>query len=103
MTWVDARLDFYNIKQDETMNIISLEELNKIWLPVIVFANTERSQRTTNDDESFATISRMSKGVGSDSSISEDIDIYKGSENKISMSRIYNIEFFCDEGCSGRT
>ena len=96
MTWVDARLDFYNIKQDETMNIISLEELNKIWLPVIVFANTERSQRTTNDDESFATISRMSKGVGSDSSISEDIDIYKGSENKISMSRIYNIEFFCD-------
>ena len=27
MTWVDARLDFYNIKLDETMNVISLEEL----------------------------------------------------------------------------
>ena len=96
MTWVDARLEFYNIKLDETMNVISIDELKKIWLPVIVFDNTERSQRTINDDESFATISRMSKGVGSDSSISEDIDIYKGSENTISMSRIYNIDFFCD-------
>ena len=96
MTWVDARLDFYNIKLDETMNVISLEELNRIWLPVIIFHNTERGQRTINDEESFATISRTGIGSGRDSSISEDIDIYKGSENKISMSRLYNIEFFCD-------
>ena len=45
MTWVDARLDFYNIKLDETMNVISLEELNRIWLPVIIFHNTESGQR----------------------------------------------------------
>ena len=38
----------------------------------------------------------MNKGVGSDSTFSEDIDIYKGSENTITMSRLYNIEFFCD-------
>jgi len=39
---------------------------------------------------------RTGQGTGSDSSISEDIDIYKGSENSISMSRLYNIDFFCD-------
>ena len=96
MTWFDARLDFFNIKVDENMNIISIDELNKIWLPVLVFDNTEKGQRTISDDESFATINRMSKGTRSDSSISEDIDIYKGSENTISISRLYNIEFFCD-------
>ena len=64
MTWVDARLEFHNIKMDETMNVVSIDELKKIWLPVFVFDNTERSQRTINDDESFATISRMSKGIG---------------------------------------
>ena len=96
MTWFDARLDFFNIKVDENMNIISIDELNKIWLPVVVFDNTEKGQRTISDDESFATINRMSKGTKSDSSISEDIDIYKGSENTISISRLYNIEFFCD-------
>ena len=96
MSWLDSRLDFYNIKLDESVNVISLEELNKIWLPVVVFDNTAKSQGTINDAKAFTTINRMSKGTGSDSSISEDIDIYKGSENKISMSRIYNIEFFCD-------
>ena len=35
ISWVDARLDFYNIKLDETMNVISSDELNKIWLPII--------------------------------------------------------------------
>ena len=84
MTWVDARLDFYNIKLDETMNVISLEELNRIWLPVIIFHNTERGQRTINDEESFATISRTGIGSGSDSSI----------EHR--RHRLYNIEFFCD-------
>ena len=96
MTWFDARLDFFNIKQDETMNVISIEDLNQIWLPIIIFHNTERGQRTINDDESFSTINRTGQGIGSDSSISEDIDIYKGSENSISMSRLYNIDFFCD-------
>ena len=36
LTWVDARLDFFNIKIDETMNVVSLDELNRIWLPVII-------------------------------------------------------------------
>ena len=96
MAWVDARLDFFNIKLDETMNVISLDELNKIWLPIIVFHNTEEGQITINDGKSFATINRTGQGTGSDSSISEDIDIYKGSENSISISRLYNIDFFCD-------
>ena len=63
MTWVDARLDFYNIKLKETMNVISIDELNKIWLPKIIFHNTERGQRTINDDESFATINILALSV----------------------------------------
>ena len=96
MEWVDGRLEFYNIKLDETMNVITTEELERIWLPIIVFDNTESDQRSILDGKSFATIKRMSRGIGSDSTFSEDIDIYKGSENTITMSRLYNIEFFCD-------
>ena len=96
MTWVDARLDFFNIKLKETMNVISMAELNRIWLPLIIFDNTEEGQITINDDKAAATISRTGQGTGSDSSISEDIDIYKGSENSITLSRLYNIDFFCD-------
>ena len=96
MEWLDGRLEFYNIKLDEAMNVITTEELERIWLPIIVFDNTESDQRSILDGKSFATIKRMKRGIGSDSTFSEDIDIYKGSENTITMSRLYNIEFFCD-------
>ena len=67
MEWVDARLEFYNIKLDETMNVITNEELERIWLPIIVFDNTESDQRSILDGKSFATIKRMKEGIGSDS------------------------------------
>ena len=38
MTWVDARLDFYNIKLDETMKAITVDELHRIWLPIITLS-----------------------------------------------------------------
>ena len=63
MSWVDSRLELYNIKLDTTMNIISIDELNQIWLTTIIFHNTERGQRTINDDESFATINRFKKAL----------------------------------------
>ena len=96
MSWVDSRLEFYNIKQKETMNILSMDEMEKIWLPIIIFHNTESGQRTINDEQSLVTISRLKDGVISDSTVSEDIDIYQGSENSIGISRLYNMEFFCD-------
>ena len=44
MEWVDARLEFYNIKLDETMNVITTEELERIWLPIRVVDNTENDR-----------------------------------------------------------
>jgi len=38
MTWVDARLDFNNIKLDETMKAITIDELHRIWLPIITLS-----------------------------------------------------------------
>ena len=55
LTWVDARLDFFNIKLKETMNVISMAELNRIWLPIIIFHNTEEGQTTINDDKATET------------------------------------------------
>ena len=38
MTWVNARLDFNNIKLDETMKAITVDELHRIWLPIITLS-----------------------------------------------------------------
>ena len=40
LQWVDARVLFYNLKTDEKMNSLSLEEQLSLWCPTLVFWNT---------------------------------------------------------------
>ena len=41
MTWKDSRLTFLNLKDDSDLNTVSLDEAQRIWLPIVVFENTE--------------------------------------------------------------
>ena len=71
--WKDARLLFYNIKPDENMNSLTLDEQLAIWTPTIVFWNTKEQLRTVNDKNTFATVQRVGNGsiIGKESN--EDI------------------------------
>ena len=96
LQWMDARVSFYNIKPDENMNLLSLEEQLALWTPTIVFSNTKEQLKTINDKNSFASIKREGNGSIIDKEVNEDIEVYDGSENGITISRVYSIQFFCE-------
>ena len=60
--WKDARVTFYNLKQDEEMNSLSPDEKISLWTPTIVFWNTEEQLRTINDKNTFVSIKREGNG-----------------------------------------
>ena len=94
--WMDSRVAFYNLKMDETLNSLSLKEQFSLWTPTIVFWNTEKQLKTTNDNECFASIKRSGKSAIIERRVNEDIEVFSGSENNITISRVYSITFFCD-------
>ena len=96
LQWMDARVSFYNIKPDEDMNMLSLDEQLTLWTPTIVFWNTKEQLRTINDKSTFASIKREGKGSIIDKEVNEDIEVYSGSENGITISRVYSMQFFCE-------
>ena len=96
LQWVDARMTYYNIKTDDNMNSLTLDEQLALWTPTIVFWNTKVQLRTVNDKNTFANINRQANGSIIGKEVNEDIEIYQGSENGISMSRVYSIQFFCE-------
>ena len=96
LQWSDARITFYNIKPDEKLNSLSLEEQLSIWTPTIVFWNTEKQLRTVNDETTFASIGKNGSGSTIGKEINEDIEEYAGAENPITIHRVYSIEFFCE-------
>ena len=96
LNWMDARVLFYNLKMDEALNSLSLEEQLTLWTPTIVFWNTEKQLKSVNDADSFASIARSGKGNIIDRSFDEDIEVFSGKENEITFSRVYSIKFFCE-------
>ena len=96
LEWKDARVSFYNIKPDENMNSLSMEEQLSLWTPTIVFWNTEQQLKTVNDENTFASIRRSGNNSLIAREVNEDIEVYSGAENEITMSRVYSIKFYCE-------
>ena len=96
LQWKDARLQFYNIKQQENMNTLSLDEQLLIWTPTIIFWNTKQQLRTSNDQNTFASIRREARGTIIGKETNQDIEVYGGVENGITISRVYSIRFYCN-------
>ena len=96
LQWKDARVTFYNIKPDENLNSLTLEEQLALWTPTIVFWNTKQQLRTVNDKITFASIRREGTGSIIGKEINQDIEVYSGAENRITISRVYSIQFYCE-------
>ena len=96
LNWRDARVSFYNIKSEEVLNSLPLEEQLMLWTPTIVFWNTEKQLKSINDENSFASIRRNANGTIIDRTVDEDIEVYSGEENEITFSRVYSIKFDCE-------
>ena len=46
MVWLDQRLHFFNLKNDSYLNIITIDEADLIWYPVVVFLNTQNMDQS---------------------------------------------------------
>ena len=85
-----------DVLQYKSMNSLSLAEQLILWSPTIVFWNTKDQIRTKNDENTFASIKRESDSSMIGKENKEDIEVFTGSDNGITMSRVYSIKFFCE-------
>ena len=51
MVWYDYRLKYHNLKDKRSLNSLSRGEIENLWIPFIVFSNTENQESTQGDDE----------------------------------------------------
>ena len=94
--YIIYRLTFFNLKEDTGLNALSPAEKQDIWVPELVFPNTENRLGTLVDDDSSITVERKGNYTRSDISDVENRQFYTGEENQITLSRFYNIRFICD-------
>ena len=95
MNWYDYRLSYHNLKTSKLLNSLSRDEVEKIWIPFIIFSNTENSEFTEGNKESEVSIIREGDFTESTLDITEERNIFVGKENRISFRQMYSKQFRC--------
>ena len=89
LTWMDQRLQFNNLKMESNQNSLSLEEKDALWIPRVIFENTELRNGIINDDKSSVTIDSLGDFEVAKDDTLDNTMIFKGGENPITLARAY--------------
>ena len=55
------RLVFNNLKQNQYLNTVNTKDKDKIWIPQVVFYNTEKKEESSIDSKAYVTIDKRGK------------------------------------------
>ena len=93
--WFDRRLTYKHLKIDSRkMNTFPSAELKAIWYPQVIFYNT-RSKESTQETGAEDVL----EAIPNDNftyTVEDNMHIFKGSENALSLRREYNVEWNCE-------
>ena len=59
--WFEHNVKFLNL-QTETLNVLSPEELSQLWMPKVLFQNSDNIEPIYKDDSSFISVRREADG-----------------------------------------
>ena len=99
MTWKENRVQYRNLKTETSLNVLSEEDFNRIWLPLIVYDNTDQKETTRLGENwewmTMVTVTREGEFVRSGVEDVEEVEIFEGSENRLNMGQTYTWGFQC--------
>ena len=99
LKWKENRVDYHNLREGLYLNVLTEKEVGDIWLPLVIYNNTDQLETTRLGAIFEWSTSVMVKREGNFTrSGFEEIDeaeIFKGDENSLVMTQIYTHEFQC--------
>ena len=105
LQWKENRVTYQNLKKETSLNALTNDDIGIIWLPLIVYDNTDQKEVTrlgeygNGEWKTRVTVTREGNFSRSTSEMwSKEVDeaeIFKGAENRLTMNQTYTWEFQC--------
>ena len=89
LTWKDERLQFNNLKKETSQNSLSQNEKGEIWIPNIIFRNTELREGIKIDEKSSISIEALDDFKVAKDDTLDNTMIFEGSQNPITYARAF--------------
>ena len=100
MEWEDNRVFYHNLKRDTSLNALPLVDIQGLWVPLIIYSNTDQKKTTRLGMawEWSTSITVSKQGNFTRSSLEElhEVEVFKGEENTLTMRQTYTYKFQCE-------
>ena len=97
LMWKENRVQYQNLKKESSLNALTDEDIKTIWLPRIVYDNTDQKEvtRLGVDWEWATTVTVTREGNFTRSWGLDEAEIFEGASNSLTMNQTYTWEFQC--------
>ena len=97
LEWYENRALFHNLKHEITLNALTEDEMYELWTPYVIYENTDKSEavKLRTDVDTTITVTREGKFTRSGMDVADEIEIFRGSENKLTMNQTDSKRFHC--------
>ena len=102
LQWRENRVKYQNLKNKTSLNALSDNDISKLWLPLVIYDNTDQKQSTRlgeyGNGEWITRLTVVREGKFRRSSVDEvdEAEIFEGEENTLMMTQIYTHKFQCN-------
>ena len=99
LVWKENRATYQNLKVNDSLNALTQNDINKLWLPKVIYENTDQKETTRLgvdwEWETNIKVRRDGSSTKSGLETVDETDIYQGNENSLVMRQTYTHEFQC--------
>ena len=99
LEWHEKRVKYTNLKQKSAMNVLSSEDVESLWLPLITYTNTDKKETTRlglqNEWSTHVKVIREGDLTRAGIDVLDEVEIFKGDQNRLIMRQVYTKTFQC--------
>ena len=100
LSWKENRVQYQNLKLETAMNSLTDRDIETIWLPLIVYDNTDQKMVTRLgvgwEWVTRVTVTKEANFIRSGIEELDEAEIFEGAENRLTMNQTYTREFQCN-------
>ena len=97
LEWRENRAIYHNLKQESSLNSLTLTDIASLWLPYVIYANTDMKEAARLEPGLRTTIVVTREGAltRSGKEVVDETEMFQGAENRLTMHQTYTKSFQC--------
>lgn len=99
LEWYENRFVYNNLKTETAMNVMKPWQQKQVWLPLVIFYNTDQKQTTRlglqDEWSTEINVKRTGEFKRGGLDILDEVEIFRGDENPLIMKQVYTHLFQC--------